>query len=292
MRNIFSLMLSVFVFIAVGAAASADQFSAADENDPARLILSDTDSIYSEITSFTYEENSHEYVAEIYLENRSSDSIEFGAEKIGVCGFISDAYCYDVLAGNRRCITYLEINADSLQQLDISPDEISFTFYVNKTENGSSTPLISKDVLYYPTGKTSKEIERKDLKDFLYSQYEMENDFLRFKEIDAKWTDNEEFYEIDFAIHNKCPFDYIISTGNLNINYSPADSYMFCYVPAGMNALAHIWIPKESFDSLGTYEVDTVSFTLLLYDDTEAYRTGSNTIPFFAYPIYFQPAKG
>lgn len=286
MKKMICFLTAIFLCLSCGAASFAENVE-----NPGKYVIADTGDVYAVIRSFSYEAASDEYVAEIYFENRSGSCVEFGAEKIGVHGFIVDAYCYNVLAAERKSITYLEILAEPLRNLGIEePEEITFSFYVNSTGDEYCT-LFRDEVFYYPTGKNASEVRRTEISDFGYYDYEIDNDFLKYREIDAKWTENEEFFELDFALENRCGFDFVLQCGNFSMNGSSMEAYEYCTVPAGMKAMNSIWIPKEMLQEAEITDPEWVSYTLLLYENTEAFRAGESSIPFFAYPVSFSFSK-
>lgn len=285
-----------FLMAALCISFEATAFAANEEElpvNPPAFVLADTEDVYAVINAFMYEESSDEYVAEIYFENRSDSSVEFGAENIGVQGFIVDSYCYNVLAAGRKSISYLEILAEPLRYLGIEqPEEISFVFYVNDTSGEEYRSLFRDKLFYYPTGKSADQIRRIEVSDFGSYDYAIDNDFLKYREIDAKWTENGEFYELDFVLENQCAFDFVVQCASFAVNGSPVDAYSFCVVPAGMKAMNSIWFPKEALQETEITDPEWVSYTLLLYENTEAFRTGEVAIPFFAYPVNFSLSKG
>ncbi|MDO5445724.1 MAG: hypothetical protein Q4F31_08900, partial [Eubacteriales bacterium] len=224
MKKIICVLMAAVLFVSCGAVAFAADAGEVSGN-PAAFVIADTEDVYAVINSFTYEQTSDEYVAEIYFENRSGSSVEFGAEKIGAHGFIVDGYCYNVLAAGRKSITYLEMLVEPLRYLGITqPEEISFEFYVNSTDEEGYRPLFRDKIFYYPTGKSTDDIQKVEISDFSSYDYAIDNDFLRYREIDAKWTENGEFYELDFVLENKCSFDFVVQCRNFSMNNSAVEA--------------------------------------------------------------------
>ncbi|MDO5446125.1 MAG: hypothetical protein Q4F31_10965, partial [Eubacteriales bacterium] len=86
--------------------------------------------------------------------------------------------------------------------------------------------------------------------------------------------------------------DFVVQCRNFSMNNSAVEAYNYCVVPTGMKAINNIWIPCELLQEAGVDDPDWVAYTLLLYENTEAFRTGESSIPFFAYPVSFTLSKG
>ena len=287
----FALLLTAFTLLICALPAMIGQASA--DILPTGTVIVDTDEILVCVTGSGYEEKNDEYVLEIYVENRTDEPIEVGAEKIAVNGIIVDGYMYDVMAAGRKSISYVEIYASTLRQLRLDCDRVSFTFYANKTFEGTTIEnIIRTDVVLFPGEKTDEEIVSIDFEDFPMTQLDYENEFIRLMELDAKPLDGDFGYQIDFLVENRCDFDFNLDFANFKVNSMDIPAYCYCLVPAGMKAVAHVWIAADEMGDISVYDVDEVSSTLMLYEHSEESLTGIVEYPFFAYPVSFRPAKG
>lgn len=272
--------------------AADDPYSVVRGTVSSDTVIADTDQIYAGIISFEYEEENNCYSAAVYVENRTDEAIDFGAERIAVGGCIADGYMYNVLAPGRKSITYLEILADTVRQLRMDyPEEVSFRFYANITGDDGYQKILDRDFAFYPGGTSREHIGRISFDDF-YTQFDLDNEFVHIREIDAKPVYNEMSYQIDFLVENRSGRDFVMTVGNGSVNGTPKDFYMYCFVPDGMIGIAHAWINADELEPYTVYDVDDFSATFLFYEDSEAYRIGEDTLPFFAYPVQFRPAKG
>lgn len=285
-KKLFSFLLALVLILASAVTASAVREVPAAYSTQDMLELVDNDEFYAVISGFCYEEESDEYVAEIYMENHSEDPIEFGILNGCVNGYIVDSYFFNVLAAGRRGIGYFEILREAVSAISgDEPQEVTFTFYIDKTPSGEVENVFKEDFIFYPFDTRPTDVNIRGLDYYKYSAYELENEFIWLKEIDSKHVEDTDFYDVSIVAENRNFFDIRMDAGNMKVNGRDIEPYWYCHIPEGKKGLSHIWIPYDTMQEMGISEVDTLSFTVMIYEE------GADD-PFFAYPVSFNPPKG
>ena len=293
MKRLLSLLTAASLIFALPCAAA---FAANTEKynfGSEEIVIADTEDVFVQITDIGYEEYSNEYTYEFAIVNRSNNPIEYGTDYACVNGYVVGSYMFGTIAAGRRAITYLEILKDDVDRLQMNRvDELTFRFYVNEWIGDEMQEVFSDTVTLYPGGADPDEVFSPAPEDF-YPELVFENEFIRFRIIDAKQVDGSPFYAVSCILENPNSFDITAECTNFLVDGIPTDPFWLCRIPAGCRILSDIYIDEEAFSPADFFEPDQISFTLALTEGWKDYTEDApDTAPFFAYPLSFRPARG
>jgi hypothetical protein len=184
-----------------------------------------------------------------------------------VCGFMYDPMWAEEVAAGKQVNSTIDIDTYALERMGVeSVDEITFTLYVQDSEEFMNEPVVNEGFCIYPTGKTPDQV--------VYPQYQhtegetviVDNDTLTFiiENVDDELAD---YYTLNCYIANKTGKNILVSWDNVSVNGFMVNPFWAVSVAAGKQAYGEIIFYRTELEAQDIEVVQDIEFNLLVSDN-------------------------
>lgn len=235
------------------------------------LTLVDNDSCSFTITEMEFNDHLGLQIHAL-CENKSDRPLMFSWLNTSVCGFMYDPLWAEEVAAGKKVNTTIGIDTYALEQMHVeSVDEVTFTLYVQDSEEFMNEPVVNEGFTIYPTGKTPDQV--------VYPEYQhtgtetviVDDDVITFiiESVDDELAD---YYTLNCYISNNTGKNLMISWDDVSVNGFMVNPFWATTVAAGKQAYSEIIFFRSDLDEQDIEVVQDIEFNLLVsdYDDWEA----------------------
>lgn len=240
---------------------------------PADYTLSGLTLVNNDSCSFTVtgtEYNDHLGLQlSVLCENKSDRPLMFSWLNTSVCGFMYDPMWAEEVAAGKKVNTTIGIDTYALEQMHVeSVDEITFTLYVQDSEEFMNEPLVNEGFTIYPTGKPADQV--------IYPEYQhkegetviVQNDAVTFiiENVDDELAD---YYTLNCYIANHTGKNLLISWDDVSVNGFMVNPFWAISVAAGKQAYSEIIFYRSDLEAQDIEVVQDIEFNLLVSDSDD-----------------------
>ncbi len=247
--------------------------TAAPTEAPAEYTLSGLTLIDNESCSFTVtgtEFNEHLGLQlQVLCENKSDRPLMFSWNNVSICGFMYDPMWAEEVAAGKKVNTTIGIDTYALEQIGVeSVDEVTFTLYVQDSEEFMNEPVVNEAFTVYPTGKTADQVIRPEYQHAEGETVIVENDTLTFiiENVDDELAD---YYTLNCYIANHTDKNLMISWDNVSVNGFMVNPFWAISVAAGKQAYTEIIFFRTDLQEQDIEVVQDIEFNLLVSDSDD-----------------------
>lgn len=243
---------------------------------PVDYTLSDLALVDNESCSFTVtgtEYNEHLGLQiHVLCENKSDRPLMFSWNNTSVCGFMYDPLWAEEVAAGKKVNTTVGIDTYALEQMEVeSVDEITFTLYVQDSEEFMNEPVVNQQFTIYPTGKTADTAVFPEYRHRDGETVIVQNEDITFiiQNVDDELAD---YYTLNCYIANHTDKNLMISWEDVSVNGFMVNPFWAMNVAAGKQAYSEIIFYRSDLEKQDIEVVQDIEFSLLVsdYDDWEA----------------------
>lgn len=236
------------------------------DNTLSDLTLADNDHCRFTVTGTEYNEHLGLQV-HVLCENKSGRPLMFTWNNVSVCGFMYDPMWAEEVAAGKQVHSTIGIDTYALERIGVdNVEEISFTLFVQDSEEFMNEPVVNEGFTVYPTGKTPDQV--------VFPQYQhkegetviVDNDQLTFiiENVDDELAD---YYTLNCYIANHTGKNILVSWDNVSVNGFMVNPFWAISVAAGKQAYTEIIFYRTDLDVQNVEVVQNIEFELLVSDN-------------------------
>lgn len=232
------------------------------------LVLVDNDSCSFTITGTEYNDHLGLQI-HVLCENKSDRSLIFSWKDTSVCGFMYDPMWGQEVAAGKKLNATIGIDTYVLDLMKIpSVDEVTFTLYVQDSEDFMNVPVVDETLTIYPTGKTADTLT---LPQYQHKEGEtviVENGDITFI---IEGVDNElsDIYTLNCYVANHTDKSLLFSWDDVSVNGFMVNPYWSAAVAAGKQAYGEIIFYRSDLSEQDIEVVQEIEFNLLVSDSND-----------------------
>lgn len=232
------------------------------------LTLVDNDSCSFTVTGTEYNEHLGLQIS-VLCENKSDRPLMFSWNNTSVCGFMYDPMWAEEVAAGKKVNGVIGIDTYALEQMKVeSVDEITFTLYVQDSEEFMNEPVVNESFTIYPTGKNA---DTAVFPEYQHTEGEtviVQNDDFTFiiQNVDDELAD---YYTLNCYISNNTGKNLMISWDNVSVNGFMVNPFWAISVAAGKQAYSEIIFFRSDLEKQDIEVVQNIEFNLLVSDSDD-----------------------
>lgn len=240
---------------------------------PADYTLSDLTVVSNESCSFTVtgmEFNDHLGLQiHALCENKSDRPLMFSWLNTSVCGYMYDPLWAEEVAAGKKVNTTIGIDTYALEQMGVeSVDEITFTLYVQDSEEFMNEPVVNDQFTLYPTGKTADTALFPEYRHKEGETVIVENGDVTFiiESVDDELAD---YYTLNCYIANHTDKNLLVSWEDVSVNGFMVEPFWAVSLAAGKQAYSEIIFYRSDLEEQDIEVVQDIEFKLLVSDSDD-----------------------
>lgn len=235
------------------------------------LVLVDNASCSFTVTGTEYNEHLGLQI-HVLCENKSDRPLIFSWNNTSVCGFMYDPLWAEEVAAGKKVNATVGIDTYALEQMEVeSVDEITFTLYVQDSEEFMNEPVVNESFTIYPTGKTADTAVFPEYRHRDGETVIVHNEDLTFiiQNVDDELAD---YYTLNCYIANHTDKNLMVSWEDVSVNGFMVNPFWAMNVAAGKQAYSEIIFYRTDLEEQDIEVVQDIEFSLLVsdYDNWEA----------------------
>lgn len=232
------------------------------------LVLADNENCRFTVTGTEYNEHLGLQI-QVLCENKSDRPLMFTWLNTSVCSFMFDPMWAEEVAAGKQVNSTIGIDTYALEQMQVeSVDEITFTLYVQDSEEFMNEPVVNENHTIYPTGKQADQV--------VYPQYQhkegetviVDNDEITFI-IEAVDDELADYYTLKCYIANKTGRNLLVSWDDVSVNGFMVNPFWAISVAAGKQAYSEIIFFRSDLEEQDIEVVQDIEFNLLVSDSDD-----------------------
>lgn len=232
------------------------------------LTLVDNDSCSFTVTGTEFNEHLGLQIS-VLCENKSNRPLMFSWNNTSVCGFMYDPMWAEEVAAGKQVNSTIGIDTYALEQMQVdSVDEITFTLFVQDSEEFMNEPVVNEIFTIYPTGKNA---ETAVFPEYQHTEGEtviVQNDDFTFiiQNVDDELAD---YYTLNCYMANHTDKNLMVSWDNVSVNGFMVNPFWATTVAAGKQAYSEIIFFRSDFEKQDIEVVQDIEFNLLVSDSDD-----------------------
>lgn len=232
------------------------------------LTLVDNDHCRFTVTGTEYNDHLGLQI-QVLCENESDRPLMFTWNDTSVCGFMYDPMWAEEVAAGKQVRSTVGIDTYALERIGVdSVEEITFTLYVQDSEEFMNEPVVNEGFSIYPTGKMPDQVVYPEYQHTEGESVIVDNDTLTFiiENVDDELAD---YYTLNCYIANKTGKNMLISWDNVSVNGFMVNPFWAISVAAGKQAYAEIIFYRSELEAQDIEVVQDIEFNLLVSDNDD-----------------------
>lgn len=229
------------------------------------LTVVSNDSCSFTVTGMEYNEHLGLQV-HVLCENKSDRPLMFSWLNTSVCGFMYDPLWAEEVAAGKKVNSVIGIDTYALEQMGVeSVDEITFTLYVQDSEEFMNEPVVNGQYTIYPTGKTADTALFPEYRHTEGETIIVENEDITFiiQNVDDELAD---YYTLNCYINNHTDKNLLVSWEDVSVNGFMVEPFWAVSVAAGKQAYSEIIFYRSDLEEQDIEVVQDIEFKLLVSD--------------------------
>lgn len=208
------------------------------------------------------------YTLKAQMENKSSDkTYMFSVESASVDGVMNDPFFATEIAPGMRANKDISFSTSTLEDIGIEEvTDIELTFRVYDSDDWLADPVCQETVHVYPLGEDNATVYERPAQDTdtVLIDNDMATAIVTGYRYDDLWG-----YTADVYLVNKTDATVMFTVDDAAVNGYMADPFFATSINPGKCAFDSISWSDSTFEENGISEVETISFTLRVYDSDD-----------------------